>query len=697
MKDNDIFIVLSSYGLSSNEKENNLKKLNGLITNDIIFVHKLLNSTIETLISQKDYSSIERLLLILIENDLCFNELNIIFQNWSNGEDGNLIDFSKKYKPKLSETVVEDNLDFQSEEKQNTISNEEEKLFKFLLEMKDENNHNEYFLCRVIPQDAKIKLNYAIINSNDIILKDKLVQNNFKIYFNYSQALADIINKFDINFAFVDLNIESEPKAQYSEAVKKDELVNVLLSKHVNCLYIDVQATYSGNYTFYIINGKKYYVKFIKVLQDRNIIGKIISDILKPTFEDNSLSIIDKSIIMQFITPNIKNVKYSVIKTGFSGSRNYLIDLVNSNNEIINKYIVKINTVEKTLKEEINFKNIIKDTIQVPLHVNKKLYEDVNIGALFYEYAIGAKDISTESLKKISLKNDKEVLNYFLKLEDDYSRNLDLDDIKKKLPELKTKDYFNYNDKSCYFNKLTFLSRQIDDIFENVMSKFKNNISTSSCNINRLFGDYVKTDEIILNLQNIIPNKYLNDKYKLYDIEYNNPYNIWNMIKNNFNDFPVMNVHGDLHTDNIMIDQDGKIFLIDYGKSQKDGFVFIDYAMLEVSIKFDLIFRSTPYTELVKFEEHLCELSNLNEDKIFVTDYEFIKECYLLIKEIRKQAFNLYNTKKEAFNNFDPQKLYFLSLFCLSFAQIAYCDMNQQYALLSSSILSKHIDIFIEK
>ena len=139
--------------------------------------------------------------------------------------------------------------------------------------------------------------------------------------------------------------------------------------------------------------------------------------------------------------------------------------------------------------------------------------------------------------------------------------------------------------------------------------------------------------------------------------------------------------HGDLHSENIIID-DGHVFLIDFGMTDVRH-CFIDYSTLEVSIRLKLTASYYP-SEILQ-----------NADNDFLYDFDVtdvaltekipnsaLKKSYAVISKIRSDAISKVIANQETYSDREEIELnYLVSLFCITIRNLKYQDLNQKYAL----------------
>ena len=146
--------------------------------------------------------------------------------------------------------------------------------------------------------------------------------------------------------------------------------------------------------------------------------------------------------------------------------------------------------------------------------------------------------------------------------------------------------------------------------------------------------------------------------------------------------------HGDLHSENIIIDGDS-VFLIDFGMTDYRP-VFIDYAMLEVSIRFGLLPRYIPTKEIMKIDSKYIQDLNLSERELeeYIANAD-IKKAYKVISMIRRKAVETINRNKIKFDSLkELESHYLLTLFSLTLRNLPYGDLNQKYAVCFARELS---------
>ncbi|MCK6598417.1 MAG: aminoglycoside phosphotransferase family protein [Bdellovibrionaceae bacterium] len=139
--------------------------------------------------------------------------------------------------------------------------------------------------------------------------------------------------------------------------------------------------------------------------------------------------------------------------------------------------------------------------------------------------------------------------------------------------------------------------------------------------------------------------------------------------------------HGDLHSENIIIDQD-QVFLIDFGMTGSLP-CFLDYATLETSIRLKLTPNYLPTKVLLNADDDFLFKFDISEDSIDskISDPD-LKKSYKIISKIRSKAIHKVRSEQDTYGTNEELELnYLLSLFCLLLRNLKYTDLNQKYAI----------------
>lgn len=388
-----------------------------------------------------------------------------------------------------------------------------------------------------------------------------------------------------------------------------------------------------NNYSFYK-NHKNRTVEF----EESNVKSDFIEEIeyVNSTFLSNyDVSFAEEKMIKKLfsITPL---VFYKVLTSGFSGAKVLEIrPKVSHDFEKEKKYIIKYDILKsgKLNNEFRNFETYID--CSKGFNEYKGVYKKtLTHEGIRYNYAIS--DFSQESFSFNDIIKNKE--NKF------YSNR---NNLIKKLFEINLFKHWKLE----HFVKKENI---IKDIYKSFINK--NEILNQLSIILNKDIEEIKNDNVIINFNKI-----------------------WN---SNINYYEKI-CHGDLHTENFFIDDNG-VYLIDFGFTGKQH-SYIDYAALECSLKF----KHLPfYIESNELKEIELELLS---DNTFNLNYNFSrttrKEALELLEIINSIRNHTIVDFPDSLNNLE----YYISLFIMTIRQIRYPNMNQLYAYHSANILGEYI------
>lgn len=192
--------------------------------------------------------------------------------------------------------------------------------------------------------------------------------------------------------------------------------------------------------------------------------------------------------------------------------------------------------------------------------------------------------------------------------------------------------------------------------------------------VSNLYSNYLSKDKIAESLKQILNDSEKEEEFlKIFD-------KIWTseLI------YKETVCHGDLHTDNFFVDDNKKIYLIDFGHTNMRHSI-LDYTSLECSIKFKHFPFYLEIEELINIEKELLLEKTFNLSCSFTqTKRPEILEFLNLINSIRNCSIKDFIVGT---NNVE----YFISLFVMTIRQIRYPNMNQLYAYHSAKIIGEYI------
>lgn len=362
-------------------------------------------------------------------------------------------------------------------------------------------------------------------------------------------------------------------------------------------------------------------------------------DIVLSTYMSNGKISFEEEKIIKKLCSDFKSplIIYKILSGGFSGSKVLEIRPKKTNNFENDKiYIIKYGLIKdgKIKEEKKNFSNYIKGIKGFLDYTDATYQQTLHYEGILYNYAISESSKSSYSFNDIltkespfdSLERKNEILtNLFTKNEAFIKWREDHNEIKTAI---------------------------IKDLYKNFVSKEK--IEES---LKLIVNDEKDCD---LMLQNF-------EKISKFQIKYKETV-----------------CHGDLHTDNFFIDDEKKIYLIDFGFTNKRHAI-LDYTSLECSLKFKHFPFYLESEEYINIENELLLEDTFNLSHRFTsTKRKEILEYLSMINTIR------INSMKD-FSNPTVNLEYFISLYLMTIRQIRYPNMNQRYAFHSAKILGEHI------
>ena len=622
-------------------------------------------SFLQKLELEEDFSGLDRILRSLVENGALLEEIEQYLVRLANSEELTLRSIARRVSWQLKKLTHRMERE-EAEEPQEPLdaispSPEEIRVIKALCAFslgKSGSNNFKFFRYQPQVHLKNATANLVVISKDDChsTVEKTLDELAFLKCYSYKAALAQLESNNEYNFVLLDLSLPRGEHISMEEYEIRDLTIDKLLNTNYAAEYYDISHQKTTDFEEVEHEGRIYYYKRIQINKNEYVASQLKAAFFKPAFEDINLDERDRVLISRLIPANIKAIRYERIKSGFSGSRNYLVDPLDENGKPQKKSVIKIGEKAKLRQEYECYHAIIEPKIQHPLRVSQIFFEDESLAALRYEFASGIVGRGSRTFKRVYEMSETEYDKHF----PDYHRT-----------------------------KMEFLKWKVGLLFHEMLAGFNHISGPSTQKLGKEFADYVKDDQISKNFQAIMPQRLDDEAITLYGSNFANPRSFWiHKFKDCFQNCFLKPVHGDLHSENVMIDDDGLIFLIDYGKTRNDGNLFTDYAMFEVSIKLDLISRNTPYPIILEFERSLYAIPDLGADLKYSGEYSSLRDACELISEVRKQAHKLTKDLKLPSTMANPFYQYLFALFPLTYAQLAFPDMNQQYALLSSGLIA---------
>lgn len=157
----------------------------------------------------------------------------------------------------------------------------------------------------------------------------------------------------------------------------------------------------------------------------------------------------------------------------------------------------------------------------------------------------------------------------------------------------------------------------------------------------------------------------------------------------------VCNTHGDLNEGNILIDEMGHTWLIDFLRSGP-GHILRDVAELDITVRLRVLEpEAATLTERLAMEETLCTIERFSQldglETAFPTDNRALAKAYAATVKLRQKARELVRH-----NSNDDMSEYYIALFYYSLNLVRFFDIpiiQREHALLSASLLAERIGL----
>jgi hypothetical protein len=154
-------------------------------------------------------------------------------------------------------------------------------------------------------------------------------------------------------------------------------------------------------------------------------------------------------------------------------------------------------------------------------------------------------------------------------------------------------------------------------------------------------------------------------------------------------------VHGDLHLRNIIIDKEDKPHLIDFKWADTNRHIFLDYVIMECSLRFYLL----PSCYNLKFETQINEilLEEFGYSNIPYTDSEIINNYHIIMKNMIAEIRNQARTTVESLNltyNFNE---YLSALFLFLYGVIEVNEFHQYLSVHALGSIARKLRDFASR
>lgn len=143
-------------------------------------------------------------------------------------------------------------------------------------------------------------------------------------------------------------------------------------------------------------------------------------------------------------------------------------------------------------------------------------------------------------------------------------------------------------------------------------------------------------------------------------------------------------VHGDLHPNNVLVNDSQPAVLIDYGWSKPAFNTVVDFVLMEASLKFFSLAWNVNRSDLKQFERAVVKEFLPDQITVNDTNMAFMRNY---VKLIREKASRFVDAE-------DFELQYLLPLFCVTMGQFKYAKKvnNLSYLLFSAGLLAEKLE-----
>ena len=194
---------------------------------------------------------------------------------------------------------------------------------------------------------------------------------------------------------------------------------------------------------------------------------------------------------------------------------------------------------------------------------------------------------------------------------------------------------------------LTLKDEVIKDVFQKMwerveVARQENLVKIGQVKFKEQYEDYSRREEAEPVLKSIFGANCANDKFLFLDAEIANPLLF---IESNCFKVPQQGkkgaVHGDLHANNVVIDNLGKVHLIDFAWAGLSEHILVDYVLMECSLRFLLFPHHVDPQEQLKADKWLLDADGARELEGWNTGSTLeghYRRLGVMLNEVRSEA-----------------------------------------------------------